>query len=58
MKKKGLTNSIVINFRWNGKGKKLVAKRAEANGMSKEAYLRYCVELETRTLPYPEGDAA
>jgi hypothetical protein len=46
MKKTGLINKIVINFRWNGKGKNLVARRAKANGLSKEAYLRYAVSFE------------
>ena len=44
---KGLKNDIVINFRWDEKGRKLVARRAKANKMSKEAYLRYCVDRET-----------
>ena len=46
MKKTGLVNNVMINFRWDDKGKKLVARRAKANNMSKEAYLRYAVECE------------
>lgn len=42
-----LKNKIVINFRWDEKGKALVKRRAKANKMSKEAYLRYCVEQES-----------
>jgi len=42
-----LKNKIVINFRWDEKGKALVTRRAKANKMSKEAYLRYCVEQES-----------
>jgi len=47
MKKTGLVNDKVINFRWDDKGKALVTRRAKANKMSKEAYLRYCVEQES-----------
>ena len=46
MKKTGLKNDKVINFRWDDKGKALVARRAKANKMSKEAYLRYAVNNE------------
>ena len=46
MKKTGLKNDKVINFRWDNKGKALVARRAKANEMSKEAYLRLAVEYE------------
>ena len=45
--KKKLKNYLNINFRWTDKGFKLVARRAKANKMSKEAYLRYCVERES-----------
>ena len=44
---KGLVNKIVINFRWDEKGRKLVARRAKKLNMSKEAYLRYCVRQES-----------
>ena len=46
MKKTGLVNDKVINFRWDDKGKALVVRRAKANKMSKEAYLRHAVEYE------------
>ena len=46
MKKTGLVNDKVINFRWDDKGKALVTRRAKANKMSKEAYLRHAVEYE------------
>jgi hypothetical protein len=45
----GLKNDKNINFRWDEKGFKLVARRAKANGLSKEAYLRYAVNLENDT---------
>jgi hypothetical protein len=43
---KGLVNKIVINFRWDAKGFRIIARRAKKLNMSKEAYLRYCVEQE------------
>ena len=47
MRRKGLLNNIVINFRWDKKGFKLIEKRARKHGMPKEAYLRYCVTKES-----------
>ena len=46
MKKTGLKNDKVINFRWDSKGAALIARRAKASKMSKEAYLRHAVEYE------------
>ena len=48
MKKKGLVNDKVINFRWDEKGFRKIASRAKKLKMSKEAYLRYCVDLEEK----------
>jgi hypothetical protein len=45
---KGLVNKKVINFRWDAKGFRIIASRAKKMKMSKEAYLRYCVENEAK----------
>jgi hypothetical protein len=46
MKKTGLVNNKAINFRWNEKGFRKIASRAKKLKMSKEAYLRHCVDHE------------
>jgi hypothetical protein len=49
---KGLVNKKVINFRWDEKGFKLIEKRAKKRGMSKEAYIRFAIGLESRGSSY------